>query len=200
VPRSGGQVTLATCKEQLLYEITDPSAYVTPDVVADFSRVRLTSVGKDVVKVEGGDGRRRPDTLKVALGCVDGFIGEGQISYAGHGAVDRARLALAIVADRLQLTELAVDEIRYDLIGIDSLHGSRLSRIGCDPYEVRARVAGRTKTLHDARRIGNEVEALYTNGPAGGGGATASTREVLTMASTFVPRDLVRCRVAVEVI
>jgi hypothetical protein len=202
VPGSGGEVTLATCKEQLLYEISDPSAYVTPDVVADFSGVRFTTAGADAVKVEGGDGRQRPDTLKVALGYVDGFIGEGQISYAGPGAVERGRLALAIVEERLRLTGLAVDEIRYDLIGIDALHGSRLSSAsgGGDPYEVRARVAGRTKTMRDARRIGNEVEALYTNGPAGGGGATTSTREVLTMGSTFVPRERVNCRVAVEVI
>ena len=106
VPGSGGQVTVATCTEQLLYEITDPAAYVTPDVVADFSAVRLTEMAADVVKVEGGRGRPRPATLKVALGYRDGFIGEGQISYAGPGAVERARLALAIVADRMRLIGL----------------------------------------------------------------------------------------------
>jgi hypothetical protein len=199
VSGSGGQVTVATCTEQLLYEIGDPAAYVTPDVVADFTRVHLTAVGRDIVRVEGGDGRRRPTRLKVALGYVDGFIGEGQISYAGPGAVERARLALAIVADRVRLTALATDEIRYDLIGVDALHGARLSAGLAPSYEVRVRVAGRTKTFEDARRIGNEVEALYTNGPAGGGGATKSTREVLTIASTFVPRELVTCQVSVEV-
>jgi hypothetical protein len=198
VPGSGGQVTVATCTEQLLYEITDPAAYVTPDVVADFSAVRLCEIAPDVVKVEGGRGRPRPAMLKVALGYRDGFIGEGQISYAGPGAVERARLALDIVADRMRLTGLAAAEMRYDLIGIDALHGAAMSNGRPQPYEVRVRVAGRTATLADAQRIGSEVEALYTNGPAGGGGATASTREVLNMASTLIPRELVTCQVSIE--
>jgi hypothetical protein len=136
----------------------------------------------------------------VALGCLDGFIGEGQISYAGPGAVERASLALAIIEDRIRLTGLPADEIRSDLIGIDSLHGARLSATDADPYEVRARVAVRTRTLADAQRVGREVEALYTNGPAGGGGATALAREVLTIASTLVPRELVPCQVAIEIV
>jgi hypothetical protein len=197
VPGSGGQVTVATCTEQLLYEITDPAAYVTPDVVADFSAVRFTGIAADAVKVEGGRGRPRPAMLKVALGYRDGFIGEGQISYAGPGAVERGRLALEIVADRMKLTGLAAEEMRYDLIGIDALHGAGMSSGHAQPYEVRLRVAGRTATMAGAQRIGSEVESLYTNGPAGGGGATASTREVLTMASTLMPRELVTCQVSI---
>jgi hypothetical protein len=196
---SGGEVTVATCTEQLLYEIGDPAAYVTPDVVADFSAVRFTAAGHDVVRVEGGTGRAAPRQLKVALGYRDGFIGEGQMSYAGTGAIDRARLALAIVAERLRLFGEGADEMRYDLIGVNALHGARLSAAVSPPYEVRLRVAGRTRTLSEAARIGREVEALYTNGPAGGGAATASTREVLAIASTFVPRERVQCRASIEV-
>jgi hypothetical protein len=200
VPGSGGRVTVATCTEQLLYEIGDPAAYVTPDVVADFSEVCFEQIGEDAVQVSGGGGRRRPDTLKVSLGSVEGFIGEGQISYAGPGAVERACLALAIVEDRLRLIGMPVEELRSDLIGIDALHGMRLSNGGCDPYEVRARIAGRARTLADAQRIGREVEALYTNGPAGGGGATSVAREVMTMTSTLIARPLVSCRVQIEVV
>jgi hypothetical protein len=192
VAGSGGCVTAATCKEQLLYEIHDPAAYVTPDVTADFSGVRVTPVAPDRVRVEGASGRPRPDRLKVSLGYRDGFIGEGQISYAGPGAVERARLARSIVRDRLALTSFTPREMRYDLIGVDALHGARLSASHGEPYEVRVRVAGRTGTLREAERIGNEVETLYTNGPAGGGGVTRSAREVLAIATTFVPRDLVR--------
>ena len=188
---SGGRVTSATCKEQLLYEIHDPAAYLTPDVTADFSGVRMIDVAPDRVRVQGAGGRERPNTLKVSLGYYDGFIGEGQISYAGPGAVERARLALAIVRDRLALTSFSPREVRYDLIGIDALHGSRLSGGRTDPYEVRVRVAGRTARRDDAVRIGNEIETLYTNGPAGGGGVTTSAREVLAIATTFVPRDRV---------
>ncbi len=102
VPGSGGRVTPATCKEQLLYEIHDPSAYITPDTIADFSQVRISEIEFDRVAVDGATGRPRPDTLKVSLGYLDGFIGEGQISYAGSGALERARLALMVVKERLQ--------------------------------------------------------------------------------------------------
>ncbi len=189
-PGSGGQISTATCKEQLLYEIHDPSAYLTPDVTADFTGVTLTDAGPDRVLVKGGAGRARPETQKVSVGCRFGFIGEGQISYAGPDAAERGRLALEIVAERLALTRAAFDEIRYDLIGIDSTFGAKLSRAGARPSEVRARVAARTGALRDAIRIGNEVEALYTNGPAAGGGVTRTAREVVAMFSALVPRSL----------
>lgn len=197
VSGSGGMVTPATCKEQLLYEIHDPSSYITPDVVADFTEVRLTETGKDRVRVTGGKGRPRTDTLKVAIGYLDGWIGEGQISYGGPGAVARGKLALEIVSERLKRTGVACDEIRCDLIGLDSLHKGGLSA-GYDPYEVRVRVAGRTKSLREAIRIGNEVETLYTNGPAGGAGAWKSAREVVAMASTRIPRSRVSHRIHFE--
>ncbi len=204
VPGSGGRVTTATCKEQLLYEVHNPAAYVTPDAVADFSRVRVAEIAADRVTVEGATGRARPDLLKVSLVYRDGYIGEGQISYAGAGAVARARLAGEIVMQRLRRTGVAADAIRCDLIGIDALHGARVSNDSrgprCEPYEVRLRLVGRAATFEEAQRIGQEVEALYTNGPAGGGGASANTREVLSVASTFVPRALVPCTTRIQVV
>ena len=125
VPGSGGLVTLATCKEQLLYEIHDPAAYLTPDVTADFSGVTLTDAGPDRVLARGGAGRARPGRLKASVGCRDGFIGEGQISYAGPDAVVRGRLALEVVARRLELAGVAAAEIRCDLIGHDAILGPR---------------------------------------------------------------------------
>jgi hypothetical protein len=189
VAGSGGAVTVATCKEQMLYEIHDPASYYTPDVVADFSRVRITQIGPDRVSIKNGFGHPHTPTLKVSVGCLDGFIGEGQISYAGPGAVARAQLALDIVRERLALTGVKTTELRFDLIGVDSIHGSARAAGHPDPYEVRLRVAGRTDTLKDAVRIGNEVETLYTNGPAGGGGATKSAREVIAMRSAMLPRE-----------
>ncbi len=200
VAGSGGRVTPATCKEQLLYEIHDPAAYMTPDAIADFSQVRITEIDCDRVAVDGATGRPRPGLLKVSLGYRDGYIGEGQISYAGSGALGRARLAACVVQQRLSDLGVRPDDVRYDLIGVDALHGERLSGANREPYEVRVRVAARTQSIDAARRIGNEVEALYTNGPAGGGGAAKSTREVLSVASTFVPRALVSCTVSCEVI
>jgi hypothetical protein len=178
VDGSGGAVTVATCTEQLLYEIHDPAAYLTPDVTADFSRVRLTAAGADRVAVAGASGRPRPETLKVSVACRDGFIGEGQIGYRGSGAIARARLALAIVQERLALTGVRCLELRGDIIG-------------AEPGDVRLRVIGRTATMLDAERIGNEVETLYTNGPAGGGGALKAAREVLAMDAVLLSRDRV---------
>ena len=190
VEGSGGAVTARTCKEQLLYEVHDPKRYLQPDVVADFSEVTVEEIGPDRVRIQGGRGTRRPDTLKVSVGYIDSYIGEGQISYAGPGAAERGRLALDVVRERLQLTGVQASELRFDLIGVDSLHGSALAARNGDPYEVRVRVAGRTDNLREAVRIGNEVETLYTNGPAGGGGATKSARDVVAVASVLLPREL----------
>ena len=199
VSGTGGAVTPATCKEQLLYEIHDPAAYMTPDTIADFSHVRIESAGLDRVAVDGATGGPRPDLLKVSVAYHDGFVGEGQISYAGGGAEGRARLAADVVVRRLGRSGIQSSEIRCDLIGINALHGSQLSGKHDHPYEVRVRVAARTNTLLEAQAVGNEVETLYTNGPAGGGGATKAAREVLSIGSTFVPRGLVRCEVRMEV-
>ncbi|MBN8872539.1 MAG: DUF1446 domain-containing protein [Rhodospirillales bacterium] len=188
---SGGQVSLPSCKEQLLYELHDPTRYLQPDVVADFSSVRLRPDGADRVAVSGGGGTERPETLKVSVGYLDSFVGEGQISYAGPGALARGRLALDIVRERLRLTGVRTSELRFDVIGWDAVHRGPAPD-GPEPPEVRIRVAGRTETMAEAVRIGNEVETLYTNGPAGGGGAWKSARQVLAVVSTLIPRDAVR--------
>ena len=195
VEGSGGAVTAQTCKEQLLYEVHDPARYMQPDVIADFSQVEIEEIGRDRVRISGGGGRERPATLKVSVGYVDSFIGEGQMSYAGPGALARGRLALDIVRERLKLTGVAANELRFDLIGVDSLHGAQVSVRANEPYEVRVRVSGRTENLREAIRIGNEVETLYTNGPAGGGGATKSARDVVAVASVLLPRELALPRV-----
>jgi hypothetical protein len=195
VAGSGGAVTSQTCKEQLLYEVHDPKRYLQPDVVADFSQVKVEQIAPDRVRVSGGRGSKRTDTLKVSVGYVDSFIGEGQISYAGPGALARGRLALDIVRERLKLTGVATSELRFELIGVESLHGAEVSAHANEPYEVRIRVAGRTENLREAVRIGNEVETLYTNGPAAGGGAWKSARDVVAVASVLLPRNLAKPQV-----
>lgn len=192
VAGSGGAVTAQTCKEQLLYEVHDPEKYFQPDVVADFSQVRVEEIGPDRVRVSGGRGSKRTDTLKVSVGYVDSYIGEGQISYAGPGALARGKLALEIVRERLELTKVAASEMRFELVGVDSLHGPDVSARAAEPYEVRVRVSGRTENLREAVRIGNEVETLYTNGPAAGGGAWKSARDVVAVASVLLPRELAK--------
>ena len=193
---TGGRVDRLSCTAQLLYEIEDPARYLQPDVVADFSGVRLEEVGPHRVRATGASGRPRPDLLKATLGYRDGWIGEGQISYAGPGARERGALALEVLAHRMRLLGLGGAEQRAELIGVDALHGPGL---GADrtPYEVRARLAVRCASREQAERVGQEVEALYVNGPAAGGGVTQSVREVVAVASALVPRQAVQPRVQV---
>ena len=190
VEGSGGRVDVATCTEQLLYELHDPTRYLTPDVIADFSTVQFEQVGLDRVAVRGGGGQARPAQLKVSLGRKEGFIGEGAISYAGSSAVARGRLALDIIAERFRLTGLVPEETRFELIGVDAVAPETLVSAFA-PMEVRARVVARTRTRAEAERVGREVEALYTNGPAGGGGATRLVTPVIGVVSTLIERALV---------
>lgn len=192
VAGSGGRVSRATCAEQLIYEVHDPAAYLTPDVTADFSQVGFVEEGTDRVRAQGADGRARPEQLKVSVGYLDGWIGEGQMSYGGPGAVARAQLARDVVLKRLELMGVKMQDVRAELIGMDSLHGPRSS---VEPWEVRLRVAARCEDRHEAVRVGNEVETLYTNGPSGGGGASKSVRQVVAVASLLLPRDAVNPRI-----
>ena len=192
VAGSGGCVTVATCASQLLYEIENPAAYLQPDVTADFSNATLTQVGADRVQVRGATGHPRPETLKVTVGYRDGFIGEGQISYAGLGAVARGQLALDVLQERL--AGMAALDSRFELMGVNAIHGAALAA-GHTPYEVRARAAMRVATRAEAEHVAREVEALYLNGPASGGGATQSVREVIAAASVLIPREWVQTSV-----
>ncbi|KAB0499109.1 MULTISPECIES: acyclic terpene utilization AtuA family protein [Pseudomonas] len=199
VAGSGGRIDTATCTEQMIYEIHDPAAYLTPDVSADFSGVSFATQGINEVCAQGATGRVRPKSLKVSVGFLDGWIGEGQMSYGGPGALARGQLAREIVLKRLNLIGVACEEIRAELIGVDALHGNDLSfRADSEPWEVRLRVAGRCADRSDAVRIGNEVESLYTNGPYGGGGAAKSIRQVVAVASLFLQRENVSQQVHVE--
>lgn len=199
VEGSGGRISLASCIEQLMYELLDPTAYLQPDVTADFSKVRFTEQGRDCVAVTGGSGRQRPDTLKVSIGYLDSYVGEGQISYAGPGAAARGRLALDIVAERLKLTGVRTTETRFELIGLDAVRKNGVAEPNVQPREVRIRVVGRTDSMEEAIRIGNEVETLYTNGPAGGGGAWKQAKQVVAVVSTLIPQELVHPTVSYEV-
>jgi hypothetical protein len=188
VAGTGGAITLRTAKEQLLYEVTDPGGYVTPDVVADFTTVRLRETGPDRVAVDGARGRARTPTYKVSVGYRAGFVGEGEVSYAGAKARERARLAGEIVRERLRDD---IPDLRIDLIGVDSAHRGDFGHAHA-PYEARLRVAARAPTRELAERVGMEVWALGTNGPAGGGGFRGEVHERIGIVSTLLERSRVR--------
>ena len=194
VAGTGGRIDRMTATEQLLYEVTDPNAYLTPDITADFTEVQIKETGPDTIAVTGGRGRKRPETLKVSVGYHAGYIGEGEISYGGENCVARAQLAGEIVSERLRGQ---FQELRIDILGVSSLHTRPMSGDTYRPYEVRLRVAGRSADRAKAALIGEEVETLWCNGPAGGGGARKDTREQIGIVSCLLPRDKVTPQVTV---
>jgi hypothetical protein len=169
----------------------DPQQYFTPDVVADFTQVRLQEVGPNQVQVTGGRGKKKPSTLKVSVGYQAGFIGEGEISYAGPNALGRAQLSGNIIKQRLSAY---FPELWIDYIGSTSVHRTNFGNYP-EPYEIRLRIAGKATTTEIATRVGEEVEALYTNGAAGGGGARKYVQEVIGIISNLIPRKKVKPKV-----
>ena len=186
---TGGFVNEHTVKEQLLYEVHDPAAYLTPDVTADISAADVVETAKDTVALRGVRGHPRPPTLKVNVFYEHGWLAEGEISYAGHGAERRARLAGQVLRERLA----ECGPIRVDLIGVTSLFGDDAgrwadARPAGNAGDVRLRVAMNHGERKVAERLTREVTALYTCGPAGGGGVRTSLRKRLGTVSCALPR------------
>ncbi len=198
----GGLVDRRTVTEQLLYEVHDPAAYLTPDVTADISDASLTELGGDWVQVNGVTGHARPERLKVTI-CFDGgWLAEGEISYFGPNALARARLAGEIVRRRSPRDV----RIRCDVIGVLSVLADdggeawdRLNGIAeAENEDVRLRVAFAGADKAQVERGLAEVEALYCAGPAGGGGIRLAMRPRIAATSCYVPRNAVRPRVQIR--
>ena len=197
LPDAGGMVTAATVKEQLLYEVHDPARYLTPDVTADFSGVSVDDRGGDVVALSGAGGTARPDTLKVTVAFDGGFLAEGEVSYAGRGAADRARLAGEVAGERLRRVHGITEEIRLDLIGVRSLHAHHDYGAPQSETDVRLRIAGRFRDRERAETLLWEVESLLCAGPAGGGGFRGRVTPSVVTHDAYLPRGDVPTRVEV---
>jgi hypothetical protein len=196
---TGGCIDRRTVTEQLLYEIHDPAAYLTPDVVADIGEAELREAGRDRIEVHGVRGHARPATLKATVCYEGGWLGEGEISYAGPNAAARARLAGEIVRERLRALGHAELRVRCDLIGVASVLGDDDGRWiaqqdGLGASDVRLRVAAASSDRCEVEQLTREVLALYTCGPAGGGGVRTSITPRLASDSCFVPRDWLQPR------
>jgi hypothetical protein len=187
---TGGCVTTATVKEQLLYEVHDPSAYLTPDVTADFSAVNIESAGADRVRVSNASGRARPEKLKVTVGFDSGFHAEAGVSYAGPAAVARGRLACDIVRQRLRDAHGITSSVRVDLIGASALFATA-QQYPADTQDVRLHAALRTRDRAMAETMLWEVEALLCCGPAGGGGFRGAITPAVITKSILIDRSLV---------
>ena len=192
---TGGLIDEHTVKEQLLYELHDPAAYLTPDVTADITAARVEQVALDSVRLSGVRGHPRPETLKANVFHQHGWLAEGEISYAGPGAEARARLAGDVLRQRLT----GCGTVRVDLIGVASSFADDEGRwlaeqpLG-DARDVRLRVAMNHADRHVAERLPREVTALYCCGPAGGGGVRTGLRMRLGTLSCGVPRSMAPAR------
>ena len=192
---SGGLVSVDTCKEQMIYEIHNPCAYMTPDAVADFSKVHFLQDGANKVWAYGAASHGNPEKLKVSIGYKDCFTGEGEISYGGSNCMERARRAAEILKKRIEIAGIQLLEYREDFIGWNSLYKNYISEAcGSEEnlHEVRLRISGRSTDKKNAELLANEMEALYTNGPAGGGGAVKRVQEIVSVCSVFIPRQSIK--------
>ena len=195
---TGGVVDLRTVKEQLLYEIHDPAAYLTPDVTLDLTEVELEQIGPNRVRVSGARGHAAPHKLKATVSYYGDWLGEAEISYAGPNALARARLAIATISERLKRRGIDLRH-RADIVGtvsaFDSDAGDLLAEF--DPSgagDYRVRFAFGSASQADVASAVQEVNALYCCGPAGGGGVRQSVRPRVRTLSHLVARELVKPR------
>ncbi|MCU0983753.1 MAG: DUF1446 domain-containing protein [Acetobacteraceae bacterium] len=194
---TGGLVDRRTVTEQILYEIHDPAAYLTPDVTLDVTSVTVAEEGKDRVRVSGARGHPAPETLKATVSLGGGFLGEGEITYAGPNAMARARLAAETLRRRVASANTL--RTRIDILGLqavfDSDDAARGGTAGPDG-EFRVRLAAASPDRAAAEAAAREVLHLYCTGPAGGGGVRVTVTPRIATTSALIPRALVSPRVS----
>lgn len=189
---TGGLVTRATVTEQILYEMHDPAAYLTPDATADITGVALREDGPDRIRVTGVRGAPPPATLKATVSVDNGWMAEAEMSYAGRGALARARLAGEIVETRLR--EAGVTEpIGFDIIGAGAAFGRGARQLTNAPEDgdFRLRLALITDREARARSLVDEILHLFCSGPSAGGGFRSHLTEEVATASVLIPREAV---------
>ncbi|HLG91360.1 MAG TPA: acyclic terpene utilization AtuA family protein, partial [Acidimicrobiales bacterium] len=204
---SGGMVSFDTVREQLLYEVHDPSRYLNPDVTADFGSVRLDDVGSDRVRVSGARGAPPPRAYKALVCRPAGWAGEARLAYSWPDAEAKARAAVAYVRARATEAGIPVEEWWEEYFGVNAYGGPTVDleeaqRAGCEPPEVVGRLAWRTREATDAARVGEEVGILGLSGPPTisnvGRARDARPTQLLSLEAVPVARELVDPGVRVE--
>jgi hypothetical protein len=188
---TGGLVSEATVTEQMLYELHDPAAYLTPDVTMDITDVAIAGDGRDRIRVTGAKGRPPPPTCKVTVSLEGGFLAEGEISYAGPNALARAEQAADVLRRRIAAIGINAP-VRCDIIGAVSVFdsdGGALRGKGAFAAagDYRVRLSGSSEDRKTAERIAREVLALYPCGPAGGAGVRTQVTGRIRTVSAYVP-------------
>jgi hypothetical protein len=202
-PGTGGLVTVDTVAEQLVYEMGDPAAYVTPDVTADFGSIRLAQEGPDRVRVADVRGRANTPFLKLSASYLDGWKSAGQVTVSGPRAVEKARLAADIVWRRLARAgvEFAAGNRATELLGVSGVLPGILSAPP-EPPEVVLRLAVRDSDRAKVERFGKEIAPLVTAGPpgvTGFAGGRPKAQEVVAYWPALLAREEVEPELAVSV-
>ncbi|NNF15008.1 MAG: DUF1446 domain-containing protein [Gemmatimonadetes bacterium] len=201
-PGTGGRVSRATVAEQIVYEMGDPTDYITPDVVADFTTIHLDDLGNHRVRVHGVKGGPRTDFLKVSIAYSSGWKATGTLTYAWPDAAAKARAADRILRERLDRLGLHFDEIRTELVGWDSTHGALVGEPPADIPEVQLRVGVRAADRAAVERFTREIAPLVLTGPpsvTGFAGGRPRVQEIMAYWPALVRRGVVEDHLRVEV-
>jgi hypothetical protein len=186
----GGAINEQVIKTQLLYEIHDPAAYLTPDVTADFSKVTVKETGPCSVAVDGATGRPAPETLKVLVGLDLGWKVVGEASMGAAGCMGRAQFSAEILRKRLEPLMDEITEMRIDLHGVNALFEDAVP-LSAEPPEVRLRLAARCVSLSTAKRVAQEIDFMYF-ATAGTGGISHSIVPAIGVTPASIPRNAVK--------
>ena len=146
------------------------------------------------MRISGISGKPRTPTLKVSIGCSEGYIGEDMFFYAGPGALRRAQLAKQILEERFKIVQLDAEELRIDFLGVNAIHGAMTPPSSAESYEVAVRVAAKTKTREEANKVGREVDGMAVSGVGMTGKRVPHqdrTREIIGVWSSLVAREKV---------
>ncbi len=196
-PGTGGRISVAGLTEQLVYEVGDPTRYVTPDGVADFTTIQLAQTGRDRVRVSGVRGSPAPDTLKVSIAYRYGFKAVGTLVYAWPDALKKAKRANLVLRQRLADLGLAFEAVRTEFVGAGATHGrlADLGRVAEDLPEVELRVGVRAAAREPVERFTREIAPLILNGPpsvTGYAGGRPKAEEIVAFWPALLPRTAVR--------
>ncbi|HET9766879.1 MAG TPA: acyclic terpene utilization AtuA family protein [Thermoanaerobaculia bacterium] len=200
---TGGMVTVETVAEQLCYEMGDPTAYITPDVVADFTSIQLEQEGTDRVRVSGIRGRPSTPFLKISASHLGGYKASGQLTLSGPRAVDKARLCAEVVWKRLERAGVtfAEDQREVELVGVSACLPGILPAPD-EPPEVVLRLGVRDGDRAKVERFGMELAPLVTAGPpgvTGFAGGRPKPQEVVAYWPALVAREAVEPGIRVTV-
>jgi hypothetical protein len=197
---TGGRVSVQSVKEQLLYEMGDPAAYITPDVVADFSTIHLENAGENRVRVFGIKGKPNTEFYKVSIAYSAGWKSVGTLVYAWPDAYEKAKAADQILRSRMERLGLRFDTILTEFVGVNATHGKLAGEPSSDIPEVQLRIGVRGQSKADVERFTKEIAPLILTGPpavTGFAGGRPKVEEIMAYFPALIPKTLIETKVEI---